>query len=317
MLKAFLPFASCALVLAACSSSKSSGETPSDGGTHGGEGLHVGVTSASMTCDVGSGSAGANVDLSCSVRADGPSPPPTLRLALVWRGDAQTADAVVELGEQSTTTGFHLPLAVPPASAIWPASGPGTVSVGVGQYVLYDDGNGNGALDLSTAATASPDRVLALARHLILYYPDTTSFQIEESTPMPAPEDCVAAPCFTPVDHGSALMGPGTKIELVPIGPVTSKQSLCRPMMFDSAYEEVGSTGVPPNCSAGAPPAGSGIICQYDGAGDILVARSMPPLGACGTFRSCDWCIIPAGTFDAHPESSPCNAALRQDGGFE
>ncbi len=218
-------------------------------------------------------------------------------MALVWSRTQKDKGVVVEYGERSTIPApFAIDLPLPPREAIEPTAAPpgytlqpgAAKGVAIGFFVIYEDGNDDQKLNLvSRGERESPDRVLGVARHLILFYEGGADpgLHIEEATPSPDMEDCVEAPCKMPFDAGSFLLAPGTPIEIVAVAAHTSQRYLCDP--FPGISQPWESTAY---CSAPQGP-GEGLVCA---AGDALIGHCDPTPGVCEQ-QSCTFCRLNLG----------------------
>ncbi|MGH7286378.1 MAG: hypothetical protein ACRELY_33075 [Polyangiaceae bacterium] len=259
----------------------------------------TGLTAAAASCSVTNGTAAdSHIDLACAATVQGPHPPPTVRVAIRWTYWEREADGlrhiksdvVQERGLAPTDgTTFNPPLEIPPDNALVEGNGFGT-------YVLYEDLDGDGALTTTDGSGYSPDVIVAVARHLMIYS-KVGGFQIEEDSPVPDGLDCVGAPCLTPFDGGSALLGPGTKIELDAVGPVTGQLYTCSPMVGGEP------PGVPPQCTSSTAAAGQSVYC-YDNGSDIYIGSCTASAAACAP-SACSWCQVAQFTNEAELCGNP------------
>ncbi|MGH7285751.1 MAG: hypothetical protein ACRELY_29890, partial [Polyangiaceae bacterium] len=194
------------------------------------------------------------IDFACTATATGSAPPPTVRVAILWGeyghgiGDGVHGAGVVveEKGVAPTNgTNFNPPLETPPDAALVyapPGTGPQFPEASAfGSYVLYEDLDGDEHLLRASPGHYSPDLIVAIARDAMIYSKGgpTPGFALEQVSPFPDPADCIGAPCELPFDSGSQLLGPGTKIELVAVGPITGELSRDYPRLFRSLLQLV------------------------------------------------------------------------------
>ncbi len=196
--------------------------------------------------------------LACTGQDLAPTEPRRLRLALIWNPDMDYTKpyvprVVVEHGPRTDwPREFELGVEAPPDDCKPCREG------ALGTFVVYDDRDDDGRLTLiPQGGPLSADDVVGVARHHIIYLPQGIS--VMEQSPYPNVEDCIAQPCELPFDRGSALLGPGAKIQVVAVGPRTGAEMLCENWRTLHAH----GTAAPP-CVGGKPPEGNGIMC-YSG----------------------------------------------------